>query len=186
MDITPSDLTEMNPWVGSYQDVHYPIYARMLVLDNGVSSAAFVALDVPELGDTMPVRQRIHNEIEIPADHIIMGGSHDHSAPRVGSVTPGGLAHGPSPGTPAFTEMVNDKIVAGLKQANASEQPARFGLGTGFSGINVNRERYSSRGWMGVNQSVPSDKTVWVPKFENLSGQPIGLLNLTEEQQWTA
>jgi neutral ceramidase len=176
MDITPSDLTDLNPWGGSYSDVHDPIYARVLVLENGTTSAVFVALDAPDLGDTTEVRQRIQREFGIPVDHIIISASHDHSAPRIGSVTPGGLAHGPSAATPAYTKTVNDKIVAGVKQAKASEQPARFGLGTGFCDINVNRDGYSSTGWMGVNQSGPSDKTVWVLKFESLTGEPIGLL----------
>ena len=94
VDITPSDLTDLNAWGGSFNDVHDPIFARVLVLDNGVNTAALVTLDIVETGDTMPLRQRIQSELGIPADHIIITSSHDHSAPRLGTVTPGGLAHG--------------------------------------------------------------------------------------------
>jgi len=176
VDITPSDLTDMNPWGGSYDNVHDPIYARILVLENGTTSAAFVAIDTPDLGDTTEQRKRIQTEFGIPYDHIIISGSHDHSAPRLGEVTPGGLAHGAGPRTAAFTKETYDKILAGMKQAKASERPARFGWGTGFCDINVNRDGYSSRGWMGVNQNGPSEKTVWVLKFETLSGEQIGIL----------
>ena len=176
VDITPSDLTDMNPWGGSYDNVHDPIYARILVLENGTTSAAFVAIDTPDLGDTTEQRKRIQTEFGIPYDHIIISGSHDHSAPRLGEVTPGGLAHGAGPRTAAFTKETYDKILAGMKQAKASERPARFGWGTGFCDINVNRDGYSSQGWMGVNQSGPSEKTVWVLKFETLTGEPIGIL----------
>jgi neutral ceramidase len=165
VDITPSDLTDLNAWGGSFKDVHDPIFARVLVLDNGVNTAAIVALDLVETGDTTPVRQRIQREIGIPVDHIFITASHDHSAPRAGSVTPGGLAHGASPATAGFTNTLYDTILGALKQAKASLQPARFGLRTGFADINVNRDEYTPQGWrQGVNQDRPSDKTVWVMK----------------------
>jgi len=178
VDITPSDLTNLNPWGGTYKDVHDHIYARMLVLDNGVNTAALVSLDLAETGDTTEVRQRIQSELGIPVDHIIITSSHDHSAPRAGVVTAGGLAHGASSATAGFTNTLYDKIVNGLKQAKASLQPARFGMGTGVCDINVNRDEYvpQTKSWVqGVNQNRPSDKTVWVMKFETLSGEPIAV-----------
>lgn len=178
-DITPSDLTDLNAWGGSFTDVHDPIFARVLVLDDGGTTVALVALDLVETGDTSPVRQRIERELGIPADHVLVTSSHDHSAPRAGVVTPGGLAHGPSPATAGFTDRLHDKIVGALKEAKASLQPARFGLGTGFCDINVNRDEYipETQSWrQGVNQDGPSEKTVWVLKFESPSGEPIALL----------
>ncbi len=176
VDITPSDLTDLNAWGGSFKDVHDPIFARVLVLDNGINTAAIVALDMVETGDTMPVRRRIESELGIPASHVMIVSSHDHSAPRLGSVTPGGLAHGASSATAAYTDFVYDKIVAALKQAKASSQPARFGLGTGYCDINVYRSGYTPQGWQGVDHNGPSDNTVWVLKFETMSGKPIALL----------
>ncbi len=179
VDITPSDLTDLNAWGGSFKDVHDPIFARVLLLDNGVNTAAVVALDIVETGDTTSVRQRIERELGIPVDHIIITSSHDHSAPRAGVVTPGGLAHGASPATAGFTNTLHDKIIGALKQAKASLQPARFGLGTGLCDINVNRDEYipQTQSWrQGLNQDGPSEKTVWVLMFEALSGEPIALL----------
>lgn len=179
VNITPSDLTDLNAFGGSFKDVHDPIFARVLVLDNGVNTAAIVALDLIEVGDTTQVRQRIQRELGIPVNHIIITASHDHSAPRAGSVTPGGLAHGASPATVGFTNVLYDKMVDALKQAKTSLQPARFGLGSGFADVNVNRDEYipKTQSWrQGVNQDRPSDKTVWVLKFETMSGEPIALL----------
>jgi neutral ceramidase len=179
VDITPSDLTDLNAWGGSFTDVHDPIFARVLVLENAVNTAALVALDLVETGDTIPVRERIERELGIPADHILITSSHDHSAPRAGVVTPGGLAHGPSRATAGYTKTVYDKIVGALKEAKASLQPARFGFGTGFCDINVNRDEYipeTQRWRQGVNQGGPSEKTVWVLKVESSSGEPIALV----------
>lgn len=176
VDITPSDLKDLNAWGGSFTAVHDPIFVRVLVLDNGVNVAAVVTLDIVETGDTTPLRRHIESKVGIPADHVMITSSHAHSAPRLGSVTPGGLAHGASSATEAYTSAVYDKIVAGLKQARASAQPARFGLGTGYCDINVYRSGYTPQGWQGVDHNGPSDNTVWVLKFETLSGEPIALL----------
>ena len=52
IDITPSDLTNLNPFGGgSFTAVHDSIYARALVFGDGTAAAAIVSLDVPEVGD---------------------------------------------------------------------------------------------------------------------------------------
>lgn len=178
VDITPKDLTNLNPMGGkTFAGVHDPIYARALLLDSGKNSAAVVALDLIETGDTREVRQRITKELGIPADHIMITASHDHSAPRLGEVTPGALAHGGGPESAAYTRMVNDNIVQALRAAKASLQPASFGLKTGSADINVNRDQYTAKGWqMGVDPDRPSIKTLWVMKFENSAGETIAVL----------
>jgi hypothetical protein len=163
---------------GSFSGVHDPIYARALVLDNGAQTAAVIAVDLAEIGDTTDVRQRIQHELGIPVDHIMITASHDHSAPRGGSVTPGGLAHAATAESLVYSKTLNDKIVEAVKQAKAALQPARFGLGTGKADVNINRDQYTEeRGWfMGYNPDGISDKTVWVLKFETPAGEPIAVL----------
>jgi hypothetical protein len=177
VDITPVDLANLNPFGGNFNSVHDPIYARALVISNGATLVAFVALDLIEVGDTTDVRQRIQSELGIPVDHIIITASHDHSAPRAGSVTPGGLAHAETAETNAFTKTVYDKVVGAVKQARNSLEAARFGLGTGSVDVNVNRDQYGAQGWgLGYSPDRQSDKTVWVLKFESMSGEPIAVL----------
>jgi neutral ceramidase len=178
VDITPKDLTSLNPMGGkTFAGVHDPIYARALLLDNGKNSAAIVALDLIETGDTGEVRRRITKELGIPADHIIITASHDHSAPRLGEVTPGALAHGGGPESAAYTRIVDDDIVQALKTAKAALQPASFGVKTGSADINVNRDQFTPKGWqMGYDPDRPSDKTLWVMKFGNSAGEPIAVL----------
>jgi hypothetical protein len=56
--------------------------------------------------------------------------------------------------------------------------PARVGFGTGVSYINVNRniiDPKTKRWWEGPNYDGPSDKTVAVIKFENLTGEPLAV-----------
>jgi hypothetical protein len=179
VDITPTDLTNLNSFNnGKFTGVHDPIFARVLVLNDGTTMAAFVALDLIEVGDTTDVRQRIQRELGIPVDHILITASHDHSAPRAGSVTPGGLAHGDTPETLAYSNVMYDKVLGALKEAKASLQPAKFGFATGSVDVNVNRDQYTpGRGWgLGYDPDGISDKTVSVLKFESANDQPIAIL----------
>jgi len=64
-----------------------------------------------------------------------------------------------------------------VKQAKDSLQRSKFGLATGSVDINVNRDQYKPQGWgLGYSPDRPSDKTVWVIKFETTSGEPIAIL----------
>ena len=159
------------------EGVHDPIYLRVLVVENGIQIAAIVAADLVEFGDTQPLRQRIENEIGIPASHILITASHDHSAPRAGQVTPGATAQVGGPATLSYTDFVYDKLVEAVRQAKAALQPARVGVGSGEVDVNTNRDVYTPQGWkLGTNPDGPSDKTVWVIKFESLAGEPIAIL----------
>lgn len=178
VDITPQDLTGLtNLWRNPFDGVHDRIYLRALVVDNGIHTAAIVASDLLEYGDTTVVRDRVTQEVGIPADHIIITASHAHNTPRVGSVSPGATAYKGGPATQAYTKVIYDQIVAVVQQAKAALQPARVGIGTGQAAVNTNRDEYTTEGWkLGVNPNGPSDKTVWVVKFETTSGDPIAIL----------
>lgn len=178
IDITPRDLTGLtNLWGRPFEGVHDPIYVRALVVDNTINSAAIVSADLVEFGDTSAVRERIAGELGIPFDHIIMTASHDHNAPRVGSVTPGATAHEGGPATAAYSKMVYEQIIEAVRQARAALQPALIGIGTGTADVNTNRDVFTTKGWkIGVNPEGPSEKTVWVVKFETPGGEPIAIL----------
>ena len=177
-DITPADLTALNPMGGgSFTGVHDPLFLRAIVLGDGTEEAALVSCDLIEAGDMTDVRKRIERELGIPYGHIFITATHSHNAPRIGLVSPGSLAHGGGPEVAAYTEHVYDTMVEALRQARASARPARFGLGTGTADVNVNRDEYADGTWrLGYNPEGPSDKTVWVIKFETLDGAPIAVL----------
>jgi hypothetical protein len=178
VDITPKDLSGLwMVWAQPFDGVHDPIYARAVVVDNGINIAAIVSTDLVEFGDSMPLRERIQRELSIPADHIIISASHDHNAPRSGPITPGSSsAEGRPYSPPAYIQFVDDSIVDAVKRAKASLQPARVGVGAGHADVNVNRNGYNGKGWGGADPDGPSDKTVWVVKLESLTGEPIAFL----------
>ena len=180
LDVTPRDTTGIAGVSNrDFSGVREPLYVRALVLDDGTTTAAIVGIDFVEYGITMPLRQRIAQELEIPADHIMIAPSHDHSAPRGGPVTPGSSSatQGRPRSTPAYTKRAEDTIVDAVRQAKTALQPARIGAGTGHVDVNTYRYALVSGRWRtGVNPDGPTDKTLWVLKFETLSGEPIALL----------
>jgi hypothetical protein len=179
IDITPKDLTGLNPIGGlTFAAVNDPIFLRALVVSDGRQEAAIVTLDLIEIGNTDAFRARIENELGIAASHVILNATHDHSAPRIGHVTPGALAHEGTAQSLVYTEFVYDTVIKALKEARAHAKPARFGVGRGGLDINVNRDAYDpKRGWgLGYNTAGPSDDTMMVAKFEDLDGKPIGAI----------
>ncbi|MFD9323835.1 neutral/alkaline non-lysosomal ceramidase N-terminal domain-containing protein [Streptomyces sp. NPDC060053] len=176
-DITPEDLTGLHPMPGAFSGVHDPLHLRALYLGDAVTEVALVSLDLIEAGDVTPLRERVERELGIPADHVVVTATHTHNAPRIADVSPGALAHAGGPESAAYTETVYARIVAALRRARATARPARFGVGTGTADVNVNREVFQDGRWsLGHNPDGPSDKTVWVLKFEDLHGAPIAVL----------
>jgi neutral ceramidase len=180
VDITPKDMTGIAGVSNrDFSGVREPIYVRALVLEDGTTTAAIIGIDFVEYGNTMPLRQRIAQELGIPADHIMIAPSHDHSAPRGGPVTPGtsSATQGRPRSTAAYTKQAEETIVDTVRKAKAAMQPARMGAGTGQADVNVYRYALVSGRWRaGVNPDGPMNKTLWVVKFETLSGEPIALL----------
>jgi neutral ceramidase len=134
------------------------IYARAIVIDNGVTSAALVSVDSGMVGDQAwrTVGQRIEQELGIPATNLMMNPTHTHSAS-------GGSA---------------DQIFNVIKAAKEKLQPARIGYGVGVSYLNVQRDIIdpkTHKWWEGANYDGPSDKTVAVIKFESTNGEPIAV-----------
>jgi hypothetical protein len=178
VDITPKDLSGLvSVWAKPFTGVHDPIFARALVMSDGVDAAAVISLDLVEFGDSTTLRQRIQRELAIPADHIIISATHDHNAPRGGPITPGtSSAQGRPYSPPAYIQFLDNAILQATKQAQAALQPARVGVGRGESDINVNRAGFDGKRWGAIDPDGPSDKTVWVVKFDTPSGDPIALL----------
>ena len=178
VDITPADLTGL-VGMSHWQGVHDHLYARAIVLTSGGTTAAIVALDLVEMGNTTALRQRIVRELSIPADHIIIDASHDHSAPRGGPPTPGtSSAEGRPYSPPAYVQQVDDAIVSALKQAMAAMRPARIGFGTGKVDVNVARYGYTpERGWgEHPNEDGFADKTLAVLEVTDPAGKPFAIL----------
>ncbi len=139
-----------------------PVFVRSIVVDNGRTRAALVAVDAGGISTDLynRVSARASKELNIPATQLLLSATHTHSVP----------------GQPVAT--VEEKIIQGLREAVTRLQPARAAWGTGVSYINVNRDRVdpvTNRWWEGPNYEGVSDKTVAVVRFETPAGAPIAV-----------
>lgn len=158
IDITP--VKDSLP--KGYYSIHDHLFCRAIVIDNGTTSAALVAVDRGMLSNDFydKVTQKIASELGIPAINIYISASHTHSAPW-------------GAGT-----AVEDAVFNAVKQAKAKLQPARISYNTGLSYLNLNRDVIdpATRLWsQGPNYDGPSDKTVAAIKFTDSSGNPIAV-----------
>jgi len=138
------------------------LYARAIVLETGVSTAALITIDAGAVPDALwqAVTAQIEKDLKIPAASVLLTATHTHSA---------GGQRGPD---------YVQKIVESVRLAQQRLTPARMGYGTGLSYINVNRQIIdpkTNRWWEGPNREGPSDKTVAVLAFERQSGEPIAV-----------
>lgn len=177
VDITPEDYTGLtNLWGRRFTGIHDRIYARAIVLDNGISSAVIVTVDTVEITDGSPIVAHIAKETGIPAANIVVAATHDHNAPIVALQNADGTQKSGPDGV-AFVARVDRDVVAAVKQARANLQPARLGVASGFADLNINRDEATPEGYVqGRNLKGLSDKTLWVLKIESVKGKPIAFL----------
>jgi len=153
-----------------FKAIHDHIYVRAIVLDDGTTQAALVTWELIFVPDAVwaDLSPRIASEAGIRPENLLLSAVHDHGAPSLS------LAES-APKTAAYTRSVEDAAVEAVRRAKSQLQPARFGIGTGTAYVNANRrERTPDRGlWLGFNEEGPSDKTVTVLRFDDLSGKPI-------------
>jgi neutral ceramidase len=174
-EITPPLGPAMQGPTGKYENEH--LYARAIVLDNGTTRAAVIGTDQPNLSEAVwsDASQRISKELNCPVANIIMSATHTHSA-----VDPAAPFAPASPGSTlsANDKLIADGIVTAVHEANGKLQPAQMSFGTGHIDLNANRDAIDPKTHLWTqapNTSAPSDKTVAVVTFENLSGEPIGI-----------
>jgi len=147
---------------GDFTGVLDPIFVRTVVLDNGSTRAALVAVDAGAIPTDLyaNVSARAAAELKIPASQLLISASHTHSVPF------------------RLDAGVGETLLRSLREAVARLQPAQMAWGTGVSHINVNRDRIDPKTqgwWEGPNYDGTSDKTVAVVRIETPGGEPIAV-----------
>ena len=179
IDISPpSDMFPMKN-MQTFSGVHDPIFVRSLVIDNGIVKAALVTFDLVGVPGGDDLVKTIGAELGIKPEHLYLTATHDHNTPMVRD--PRFAATQTSDQTTqnnlnAYFETIKKSTIRAVKEADSRLQPARVGFATGKAYVNVNRDQKLGEGYhMGYNPDGPSDKTVAVVSFTNLSGEPIAI-----------
>ena len=60
--------------------VNDPLYAKVLVLDDGTTKAVIITIDIVVIEDSLiwEIRNRIQNELKIDGNNVLMNASHNH------------------------------------------------------------------------------------------------------------
>jgi hypothetical protein len=171
VDITPAANALPVPYIS----IRDHLFVRAIVLDNHVTRAALVGVDLIVIDEPLwqEVSEKMAQELQCPVDNIVMSATHSHSSPYP--------EDGKKPADPnyaIFRNNLKEGILAAVREAKAKLQPARVGFDTGASYFNVNRDAIhpQTRLWyQGPNLDGPSDKTVVVLKFETPGGELIAV-----------
>lgn len=138
---------------------HERIYMRAILLDNGETRAALIGSDTSGLDGVWEIAApQIHEQFDIPVEHILMSASHTHGAQMRNA------------------EGYSGAMLQALRLAESAMQPVSMGYGEGAAYLNVNRNVIDpqTRRWtQDTNLDGYSDKTVAVLAFYDADGTPV-------------
>src|SRR5580704_18320308 len=79
----PSDRASLNTGPGerSFVGVHDEVFARTVVLDDGLRRAALVVLEVTAVPAAGEISKAIARELKIPESNVMLAATHTHSVP---------------------------------------------------------------------------------------------------------
>lgn len=179
-DITPPPGVEMWGYTnrsGPAQSTLDPLIARILVIDDGRTSAALVTLD---LGRTFGpaqidrLRERVSRDYHV--NEVMLIASHTHSGPAIEDGYDDGKL-------PEWEARALDLIARAIGDARARKEPARIGVGMGQAIIGHNRRLVQSDGsvkmlWRNSTgqQTGMIDPVVGVIRVDDANGRPKAVL----------
>jgi hypothetical protein len=175
VDITPPPSEYAKPVGGMFE----PIYARVIVVDNGRTRAVLASVDAADITEQYPVRltQVLASGAGIPVQQVMLAQTHAHDGMRIGDMPD---PHLPMPFSLSFNARVERALDEGVRQAVRNLQPARIGFGRGQSFLNANRKQWDPtqlRYLDGADRSglLPTDRSVYVISFETPAGKPLAV-----------
>lgn len=163
--------------------VHDKIYHRVVVLHDGKNPFILVSSDICLVSPSEydKVAEMVNKRFKIPAVNFWWTVTHTHSAPEVGP-----------PGLPeaflgdrythqydkAYTAEVEVKLLDAIETGLKQLQPARLGVGWGYSQANINRRARGIDGKtsLGMNPDGPVDRRIGLLRIEKEDKSPIALI----------
>lgn len=183
-DITPSDSQYLLGY-GERKStgVMDRIYHRIVAIDDGTTQFFIVSTDIclfsPSEYDK--VAARLQKQYGINPLNVWWSVTHTHSAPEVGAFGLYGIYLGNRIGhavDSVYTAMVEQKLIDGIVEARKNLEPARLGVGWGFSQANINRRAINTDGKasIGLNPDGAVDRRIGLLRIDKEDGDPLALI----------
>lgn len=178
-DITPPIPIDLVGYSRRWQPataVRAPLTTTALVVDDGTTRVAIIAIDLPVLrpDDATRWRRAVAEAIDTNPDHVLINLSHTHAGPtsHIGGVKIGGDQRGHSPVEVAYIALLPHQVVAAARLAIDALTPAMVGAAVGSSDLAVNRRERTEDGRtiLGWNPEGPLDRDVGVLSVVRPSG----------------
>jgi hypothetical protein len=189
--ITPALGT---PMAGYYSEraaagVHDDLWAKSIVIESDVTSAALVALDIitTQREFVQEARRLILETTGIPGENVMISATHAHTGPVVSGASARTAAFGGDQGlAAAYTKALPGLIAESVRQAQARLAPARVLAGLGREdSLSFNRRFHMKDGSVGwnpgrLNPNIlrpvgPIDPAIPVLHFVSREGKPLAL-----------
>ncbi len=189
--ITPPDilLTNLRGLMDrSFAAVTDDLFLRVIALRNKEEQALLVTFDLDKVPCPESYLQALTEATEIPEENILLAAIHTHTAPVAGlrpNEGPNNIAGKPpqvQAATHQYEAFVKEVLTETAKEAVSRMVPAKMGMGKGKSFIGVDRKQFYEteedgvihrKYGIGSNPESPIDRTVYLLRFEDLSGAPI-------------
>jgi len=117
--------------------IHDELHARALVLDDGLSLACIVSMDLIALDFDMveTIRDGISHRVGIPAERVVLNCSHTHSGPSTRTL------HAMGERDELYCNVMARKIVGAVQQAADMLEPVSLRWGRAPVQIGINRRQ---------------------------------------------
>ena len=185
-DITPSIGCILQ---GTFDEVHAteihdPLYANAIVLDDGIQEIAIVSVDTCELHNhnVKWIAAEIERTCHIPTKNVILAATHTHNGPPTGALITN------LPPDPIYVEHFRRQVVSAVQMAQKHKQPVRIGVGQGENPHHVfNRRLRKPDGSIVMNwispeflrdtvSNGPVDAQMYVIRLVDGSGKTVAMI----------
>jgi len=178
---TPKQLLGYGPRVSA--GIHDSLYHRIIALDDGTTQFFLVSTDICLISPSEydHVAEMLQKKFGINPVNFWWTATHTHSAPEVGVPGLAEVFMGDRykhPVDTAYTSFVEQALINGIIEARGKLEPAKLGVGWGFSQANINRRAVDidGRASIGLNPDGAVDRRIGLIRVEKKDGSLLALI----------